>query len=707
YERVLNVLEQYRSRNPDKVKVQAIDPIAEPAKLDAWIGQLKRDYGQNVSAYEELLRGFPKTLEQIRTVATGQEQAMRKLMKDLGEDALGKLPVEQQEKLAGTINGAFSTVRQFPAVLDAINTSINTELEKKIPNYAAGKDTLVSLLGQFSTQNQRVSERLAQLRDDKATPPAIADYAKNAIPAFDQMKKIADDTIAKGNALGKLKLEEVRRKLIPADDTEAPPPAIVVMGKDDIRVIDFDSVWKSGDSTGLTGMSSEKPKLRFAGEQQITTAMLALSQAKKRKVAFIRDGGPPPTDARNGAQGLSDLADRLRAYNFEVVDKDISGQWAQQAMQMAMRGGMPPTPEPPDDELKDAVWVVLPGTGDMQTGGPSPMMAQKLKEHLEPDDKGRDLSVDAKDPTLVRSAARKFVPGDKGDTLEIAATGAWKTGKYKVTEVREDAAVLDGAPAPAGATGGQWEAVPGAAMCLMNVNTDDLSSVLREFGVEVKTNKIAVHELIESASGAADDFIETARRSPAIFVLNQYGDHPITTPLNSLDGVFPPMIPVKKVDAPGANVTPILPIPQQPPSWGTDIESLQNGGKIKFNPEKDIKGPLWAGAAVEKKGAGKLVVIGSRTWVTNSIVRFPDQRLQKQRLDVARFPGNGELFTNSVFWLANQENMIALSPSAMDTPRIASMSIGALNVWRVGVFLVGLPVAALLCGLFVYQSRRD
>ncbi|MDB5305374.1 MAG: hypothetical protein JWM97_2923, partial [Phycisphaerales bacterium] len=351
YERVLNVLEQYRSRNPDKVKVQAIDPIAEPAKLDAWIGQLKRDYGQNVSAYEELLRGFPKTLEQIRTVATGQEQAMRKLMKDLGEDALGKLPVEQQEKLAGTINGAFSTVRQFPAVLDAINTSINTELEKKIPNYAAGKDTLVSLLGQFSTQNQRVSERLAQLRDDKATPPAIADYAKSAIPAFDQMKKIADDTIAKGNALGKLKLEEVRRKLIPADDTEAPPPAIVVMGKDDIRVIDFDSVWKSGDSTGLTGMSSEKPKLRFAGEQQITTAMLALSQAKKRKVAFIRDGGPPPTDARNGAQGLSDLADRLRAYNFEVVDKDISGQWAQQAMQMAMRGGMPPTPEPPDDEL--------------------------------------------------------------------------------------------------------------------------------------------------------------------------------------------------------------------------------------------------------------------------------------------------------------------------------------------------------------------
>jgi hypothetical protein len=708
YERVLNVLEQYRSRNPDKVQVEAIDPITEPAKLDAWIGRLKRDYGQNVSAYEDLLKGFPKTLEQIRAVAAGEEKETSKLSQGDIEASLAKLPQEQQEKLVNTVNGAITTVRTFPQILDAINENIKTELDKKIPDYAAGRNMLVSFLSQFSARNRLVSERLAQLRDDKATPPAIAAYAKNSIPGFDEMKRIADETTAKAKALGKLKLEDVRRKLIPADDTEAPPPAIVVMGKEDIRVIDFDSVWKSGDSTGLIGASSEKPRLRFAGEQQITSAMLALSQAKKKKVAFVRDGGPPPTDPRNGPAGLGDIADRLRAYNFEVLEKDISGQWAQQQMQQSMRMGMPPAPEPPDDELKDAVWVVLPGTGSMETGGPSPMMAQKLKQHLEPDDKGKDLAVDAKDPTLVRSAFRKFTADDKGDTLEIAATGAWKAGKYKVTDVREDAAVLDAAPAPAGATGGQWEAVPGSAMCLMTLHGDDLASVLRSYGVEVNTNAIVVHEPIDSASGTSDDFIETARRSPPIFVINQYGDHPITTPLNSLDGVIVPMLPVKKIDAPGANVSLILPVPQQPMSWGeTDFDSFQRGRKPTFDKGKDIEGPLWAGAVAEKKGAGKLVVIGSRDWATTSIVRFPDQRLQKQRLEVARFPGNGELFTNSVFWLANQESMIALSPSAMDTSRIAAMSPGALTFWRVGIFLVGLPVAALLCGLFVYQSRRD
>ncbi|MDB5354368.1 MAG: putative rane protein [Phycisphaerales bacterium] len=708
YDRVLNILEQYRSRNPDKVEVQAIDPIAEPAKLDAWIGQLKRDYGQNVSAYEELLRGFPKTLEQIRAVASGEEKEMSKLTKAINEETLSKLPQDQQEKLVTTINGAFATVRTFPAILDAINENIKTELDKKIPDYAAGRDMIVSFLSQFSSRNRLVSERLGQLRDDKATPPAIAEFAKNSIPGFDEMKRIAEETTAKAKALGKLKLDEVRRKLIPADDTEAPPPAIVVMGKEDIRVIDFDSVWKSGDSTGLTGLASEKPKLRFAGEQQITSAMLALSQAQKKKVAFIRDGGPPLCDPRTGPGVLSDIADRLRAYNFEVLEKDISGQYAQQAM----RGGMPPTPEPPDDELKDAVWVVLAGSGDMQTGAPpSPQMAQKLKHHLEPDDKGKDLTVDAKDATLVRSAARKFTPDDRGDTLEIAGTGAWKAGKYKVTDVREDAAVLDNAPAPAGATGGQWEAVPGAALALMTLRGDDLASVMREFGVEVNTNAVAVHEPIESSAGPGDDFIENARHLPPIFVINQYGDHPITTPLNSLDGVILPMLPVKKLNTPGANVTLILPVPQQPSSWGeTDLDFppfSQRGKKPTFDRDKDIEGPLWAGAVVEKKGAGKLVVIGGRDWSFNYLLRIPDQKLQKQRLEVARFPGNGELFTNSIFWLANQENMIALSPSAMDTPRIAAMSPGALNVWRIGVFLIGLPVAALLCGLFVYQSRRD
>ena len=41
------------------------------------------------------------------------------------------------------------------------------------------------------------------------------------------------------------------------------------------------------------------------------------------------------------------VADRLREYNIEVLEKDISGQWQMQAMQMQMQG-MPLAPEPSD-----------------------------------------------------------------------------------------------------------------------------------------------------------------------------------------------------------------------------------------------------------------------------------------------------------------------------------------------------------------------
>ncbi|HZL38393.1 MAG TPA: Gldg family protein [Tepidisphaeraceae bacterium] len=641
-ERVLNILDQYRQRNPDKVTVEAIDPIAEPARLDAWIGQIKRDYGQNISSYEELLRGFPKTLEQIKQLSSSQSLAMRQMMQSGGEDAVGKLPEKQQEKLANTINGAFSTVQQFPAILQLIDTKIKEELEKKIPDYEAGKTTLVSLMGQFSEQDQLVSQGLAQLRDDKTAPQILRAYATSAVKVFDQMKKIADDTVNKAKALGKLKLEDVRRKLIPADDTESPPPAIVVMGPEDIRVIDFDSVWKSGDSTGLMGASGQKARLRFAGEQQITSALLALSQGKRKVVAFVRGGGPPVTDARFRGP-LTDIADRLRSYNFEVVEKDLSGQWARQMMQQRQ---MMPTPEPSDEELKDAVWIVTSNPPDMQSGMPSgPLLTQRLKDHLEPKGKG---------------------------------------------------------------------AAPGAAMVLIALHGDPMSSLLSDYGLEARPELLCVHEAINSAAGTNEDFVERARRQPPIFVINQYGDSPVTTPLASLDAALVPLLPIRKRPSVPSDVKldMILPVPQEPKSWGESdlrfVEGDPNAPQPTFDAGSgDLAGPLFGGAVAEKKGAGKLVVFGGNQWMFNPILEIPDPKMEKQRLNVARFPGNGELFANSVFWLAGEDKMIALSPSAMDTPRIAAMGPGALNFWRLGIFIIGLPLAALLCGLFVYQTRRD
>ena len=53
-----------------------------------------------------------------------------------------------------------------------------------------------------------------------------------------------------------------------------------------------------------------------------------------------------------------------------------------------------------------------------------------------------------------------------------------------------------------------------------------------------------------------------------MFVLKDYGDHAVTRPMQSLDGLFVPMIPVSTVEAKGVKVTPILPLPNDPEDVG-------------------------------------------------------------------------------------------------------------------------------------------
>ena len=126
-----------------------------------------------------------------------------------------------------------------------------------------------------------------------------------------------------------------------------------------------------------------KQQPRFAGEQQVTAAIYTLENPTKKQICFVRSGGPPVTQrgfppfVPNG--DMSILAERLRDYNFDVTEKDLSGQWA--AMSQARQ--MPSPREPSKEQIKDALWVVLSGPSNDQSGAPPTPIAPDLKEHLE------------------------------------------------------------------------------------------------------------------------------------------------------------------------------------------------------------------------------------------------------------------------------------------------------------------------------------
>jgi hypothetical protein len=200
-----------------------------------------------------------------------------------------------------------------------------------------------------------------------------------------------------------------------------------------------------------------------------------------------------------------------------------------------------------------------------------------------------------------------------------------------------------------------------------------------------------------------------------VFGIDNYGDHMITRPLRSLDGIFSPLIPVVTTETKGVKVTPILPIPKYPHAWAEgDFDALRQRKTVEFNANKtdgapaDLPPPLWGGAVAEKEKGGRVVVIGSLDFATNELIQIPDPEVLATQLKfVPRYPGNPELFVNSVFWLTKMDTMIAISPTALEVPRVAPGSDAWMNFWRVGVLIVGLPLLVLVAGSFVYLKRRD
>jgi hypothetical protein len=254
----------------------------------------------------------------------------------------------------------------------------------------------------------------------------------------------------------------------------------------------------------------------------------------------------------------------------------------------------------------------------------------------------------------------------------------------------------------------------GSALLLAFPQEDSLPGVLAPYGIDLRTDAIAVHEAqpIDSSATTGDP-VEDLRRLPFVFDIRDYGNHELTRPLRSLESLLLPLLVVKTTQAKGdaTSVTPIIPIPDAPAapkSWGeTDLSGLQRGDMPRFDEKADIPGPIYGGAVAELKNGGRLVLLTSPRFAYNNTLDEPDPELARRRILASRFPGNSELFSNSLFWLAKMETMIAISPASMDVARVQPMSEGALNAWRVGVLLIGLPGLVIAAGIAMFIARRD
>jgi hypothetical protein len=362
---VEDLLNEYK-RKGRNIEVESIDPVSQPVKVEQLIERVTNRYGGEVARYRAVVEEYPAISKRLTELANAEVEKVRQFP---------QLEIRDR-RLYETLRLTISTIQQLPKALEQTQQGIDRGQKQKPPDYKGATDAIHQGMIMLSQLVGVTVKNFTQFKDDQAVPEVVRTYMEGSLKNYEELKKIADELDQRITGLGELKLDDLKRSLRERD-------AILVLGPSDMRVIPRDKVWQAPQETRFSP-TGVRPRPSFAGEQMITSAILAVTASSRPRVAFIRSGGPPltmpgiPGFMQGGPYSL--IAEYLREYNFEVVDKDLSGMWAMQAQ---MQGGFAP-PEPAEEELHDAIWVVVDVPQQRR-----PMMAPptsigpKLAEHLQ------------------------------------------------------------------------------------------------------------------------------------------------------------------------------------------------------------------------------------------------------------------------------------------------------------------------------------
>jgi ABC-type uncharacterized transport system involved in gliding motility auxiliary subunit len=219
----------------------------------------------------------------------------------------------------------------------------------------------------------------------------------------------------------------------------------------------------------------------------------------------------------------------------------------------------------------------------------------------------------------------------------------------------------------------------GKAMLLIDPAVDPkLDDVLKQWGIEL-------------GAGLVEDSSALGRRLGApltVPLATTYGSHSITKGFDGYMTFFPEARAVNQIHDSSNNASTTDLVKGSDNSWAT----AQPKPDEEFNPATDKKGPITLGVASTRSIGDKqsrLVVIGDSDFATNV-------NAQAQR--------NGDLFLNSINWLAEEESLISIRPKS-PTQRRVEMNASQQNMLFL-LTIVLMPAAAICSGVYVWWKRR-
>lgn len=183
-------------------------------------------------------------------------------------------------------------------------------------------------------------------------------------------------------------------------------------------------------------------------------------------------------------------------------------------------------------------------------------------------------------------------------------------------------------------------------------------------------------------------------------VVNSYPDHEVTKGFNL--ATFFPLAQGIEFDTSRAAEYDFTPLAQTSGNSWAKLR-IPEDGQIRFNPGEDKKGPLTIGATLSRKpktgdspstpleeqDRPVLTIFGDSDFASNSSFHFS---------------GNGDLFMNTVSWMAEEKNLISIRPKENSfSPLFLSRTQGRILMYS---SLIIIPSAILIAGFTVWKRRR-
>jgi ABC-type uncharacterized transport system involved in gliding motility auxiliary subunit len=228
--------------------------------------------------------------------------------------------------------------------------------------------------------------------------------------------------------------------------------------------------------------------------------------------------------------------------------------------------------------------------------------------------------------------------------------------------------------------------------------TPNLQALIREWGVELGNN------VVVDVSGLTNE--------PSIAVAANYPPHALTERFSTLT-LYPLARSVEPI-AGGANGRVAQPLVETSArSWAeSSLASLTSDQGVELQPESgDKTGPVSIAAAVSAPVSGPTQApAGDAATPADAAAPKPETRLAVfGDSDFASnayggVPGNVNLFANTVSWLAQQENLIAIRPKQADDRRVTMTARQQTGVFLASILVI--PGLVFAAGIYTWWRRR-